>query len=63
MPILIWVIFGVVVFNVLFVAVRVWATREPIAPRHAQARLAPMYVTIPTRHHSHRTNHRRGRVV
>lgn len=45
MPVLIWVILGILAFNVLFVAVRLRATqpREHRRPRP----LAPIYATIP----------------
>ena len=46
MPVLIWVILGVVAFNVLFVAARVWAT-QPGAHRAHHRPLAPIYATIP----------------
>ncbi|HJP71353.1 MAG TPA: hypothetical protein VJ975_06500 [Candidatus Limnocylindria bacterium] len=46
MPILIWLIVGVLAFNVLFVAVRVWAT-QPRAHRAHHRPLAPIYATVP----------------
>ena len=46
MPILIWLIVGVLAFNVLFVAVRVWAT-QPREHRAHHRSLAPIYATIP----------------
>lgn len=46
MPILIWVILGVLAFNVLFVAVRVWATQPRDHSAHHRP-LAPIYATIP----------------
>lgn len=45
MPVLIWVILSVVAFNVLFVAVRVWATQPREQRGHRP--LAPIYATIP----------------
>jgi hypothetical protein len=44
-PVLIWVILGILAFNVLFVAVRVWATQ----PREHRAHhpFAPIYAIIP----------------
>jgi hypothetical protein len=45
-PILIWVILGVLAFNVLFVAARVRAT-QPRQPRAHHRPLAPIYATIP----------------
>jgi hypothetical protein len=45
-PILIWVILGVLVFNVLFVAARVRAT-QPREDRAHHRALAPIYATIP----------------
>jgi hypothetical protein len=44
-PILIWVILGVLAFNVLFVAARVRAT-QPREHRAHHRPLAPIYATI-----------------
>ncbi|HEU4862183.1 MAG TPA: hypothetical protein VFU44_00245 [Candidatus Limnocylindria bacterium] len=46
MPVLIWVILGVLAFNVLFVAVRVWAT-QPREHRMHHRPLTPIYATVP----------------
>jgi hypothetical protein len=45
-PVLIWVILGVLAFNVLFVAVRVWAT-QPREHRTHHRPLTPIYATVP----------------
>jgi hypothetical protein len=45
-PIVIWVILGVLAFNVLFVAVRVWAT-QPREHRAHHRPLTPIYATVP----------------
>jgi hypothetical protein len=44
-PILIWVILGILAFNVLFVAARMWATQPREHRSHRP--LAPIYATIP----------------
>lgn len=45
MPTLIWVILGILAFNVLFVAARVKATQPREHRSHRP--LAPIYATIP----------------
>jgi hypothetical protein len=45
-PVLIWVILGVLAFNVLFVAVRVWAT-QPREHRMHHRPHTPIYATVP----------------
>ena len=63
-PLVLWVIVGVVAFNVLFVATRLWATRDR-QPRQMHPRsLAPMYATILAKEYPGRAvRHRRGRIV
>lgn len=53
MPILVWMslaILAILTFNILFVAIRVWATRDTGSRSRRHPRLAPMYATISRRH-------------
>jgi hypothetical protein len=55
-PILVWLIVAIVAFDVVFVAVRLWATRPRHVVAHRPHGLAPAYATVQARR---RPQHRR----